>query len=89
MVVVVVAAAVVVYGASFCLQCFDAVGWVAGKASCKKTAWWGAGIVICLRQGANLYMAEQLTISCSRMVPKRFTFLVPAHPGSPGQRAIK
>ena len=36
-----------------CLQCFDAVGRVAGRASgVKKTEWWGAGMVICLKQGA-------------------------------------
>ena len=32
-----------------CLQCFDAVGWVAGRVSgLQKTEWWGAGVVICL-----------------------------------------
>ena len=32
-----------------CLQCFDAVGWVAeGHKACKKTEWWGTGMVICL-----------------------------------------
>jgi len=30
-----------------CLQCFEAVGWVAGRASClQKTEWWDAGMVI-------------------------------------------
>jgi len=30
-------------------QCFDAVGWVQeGHPACKKTEWWGAGVVICL-----------------------------------------
>jgi len=34
-----------------CLQCFDAVGWAAGRASSLyKTEWWGAGMVICLEQ---------------------------------------
>jgi len=34
---------------------FDAVGWAAGTASgCKKTEWWGAGMVICLERGADL-----------------------------------
>jgi len=29
------------------LQCFDAVGWAAGRASgLQKTEWWGAGAVI-------------------------------------------
>jgi len=31
------------------LQCFDAVGWAAGRAfGLSKTEWWGAGMVICL-----------------------------------------
>ena len=32
-----------------CLQCFDTVGWAAGK-----TERWGAGMVICLERGADL-----------------------------------
>jgi len=37
-------------------QCFDAVGWAAGRASgLKKTEWWGAGMVICLEQGADCH----------------------------------
>jgi len=32
-----------------CLQCFDAVGWVAGRAlACKKTEWSGTGAVVCV-----------------------------------------
>ena len=46
-------------------------------------------MVICLERGADLHMAQlmplPLTVSC-RLV---FTVLVPAHAGSPGQRAIK
>jgi len=53
-----------------CLQCFDAVGWAAGRASgLLKTEWWHAGVVMCLGQGADLHMAQlmtlPLTISCS------------------------
>jgi len=33
-----------------------------------KTEWWGAGVVICLEQGADLHMAQlvplPLTVSC-------------------------
>ena len=77
-----------------CLQCFDAVGWAAGRASgLEKTEWWGAGVVICLEQGADLHMAQlmplPLTVSCFSKIQIGFTFLVPAHPGSPGQRAVK
>ena len=53
----------------------------------------GAGVVICLERGADLHMAQQiplpLTVSCSSIIQIGFTFLVPAHPGSPGQRAVK
>jgi len=34
---------------TICLQCFDAVGWAAGRASgLYKTERWGAGMVTCL-----------------------------------------
>jgi len=74
-----------------CLQCFDAVGWVAGKApSLKKTEWWGAGMVICLERGADLHMAQlmplPLTVSCFSKIQIGFTFLVAADPGSPGKK---
>jgi len=69
------------------------VGRQEGHPACKKTEWWGAGVVICLEQGADLHMAQRmplpLTISCFSKVQFGFTFLVPAHPGSPGQRAVK
>jgi len=66
-----------------------------GHAACKKTEWWGAGVVICLERGADLHMAQlmplPLTVSCSSKIQIGFTFLVyiPAHLGSPGQRAVK
>ena len=51
--------------------------------------WWGAGMVICLERGANLHMAQliplPLTVSCFSKTQIGFTFLVPAHPGSPGK----
>jgi len=50
-------------------------------------------MVICLERGADLYMAQlmplPLTVSCFSKIEIGFTFLVPAHPGSPGQRAVK
>ena len=54
---------------------------------------WGVGVVICLEQGADLHTAQlmplPLTVSCFSKIQIGFTFLVPAHPGSPGQRAVK
>ena len=50
-------------------------------------------MVICLERGADLHMAQRmplaLTVSFFSKIQIGFTFLVPAHPGSPGQRAVK
>jgi len=50
-------------------------------------------VVICLEQGAYLHMAQlmplPLTVSCFSKIQIGFTFLVPVHPGSPVQRAVK
>ena len=49
-------------------------------------AWWGAGVVICLDQGADLHMAQlmplPLTVSCFSEIQIDFTFL--SGTGSPG-----
>ena len=34
-------------------------------------------------------MPLPLTVSCSSKIQIGFTFLVPAHPGSPGKEAVK
>jgi len=53
----------------------------------------GAGVVICLEQGADLHMAQlmplPLTVSCFSKIQIGFPFLVAADLGSPGKRAIK
>jgi len=50
-------------------------------------------VVICLEWGAHLHLAQlmplPLTVSCFSKIQIGFIFLVQAHPGSPGQRAIK
>jgi len=48
-------------------------------------------MVICLERGADLHMAElmPLTVSCFSKIQFGFAFLVPAHPGSPGKKAVK
>jgi len=50
-------------------------------------------VVISLEQGANLHMAQLmpllLTVSCFSKIQIDFTFLVLAHLGSPGKRAVK
>jgi len=58
-----------------------------------KTERWSADVVICLERGADLHVAQvmplPLTVSCFSKIHIGFTFLVPAHPGSRGQRAVK
>ena len=50
-------------------------------------------MVICLERGADLHMAQlmplPLTVSCFSKIQIGFAFLVQAHLGSPGKRAVK
>jgi len=50
-------------------------------------------MVICLERGADLHMAQlmplPLSVSCFSKIQSGFTFLVPAHLGSPEQRTVK
>ena len=54
--------------------------------------WWGAGMAVCLERSADLHVIQlmplPLTVSCFSKIQIRFTYLVPAQPGSPGKRAI-
>jgi len=65
------------------------VGRQEGHPACKKTEWWGTGMVICLQRGADLHMAQlmplPITVSCSSKIQIGFTFLEPAYPGCPGR----
>jgi len=49
-------------------------------------------VVVCLEQGADLHMVQlmslPLTVSCFSKIQIGFTFLVPAHPGSPGKEPL-
>ena len=55
------------------------VGRQEGHPACKKTEWWGAGVVVCLKQGTNLRMAQlmplPLTVSCFSKIQIGFMFL--------------
>jgi len=59
------------------------VGQQEGHPACKKTEWWGAGMVICLERGADLHIAQlmplPLTVSCLIGLPfwYRLTRVVP------------
>jgi len=69
------------------------VGRQEGHPACKKLECWSTGMVVCLERDADLHMAHlmplPLTVSCFSKIQIGFTFLVPAHPGSPGKRAVK
>jgi len=41
------------------------VGWQEGHPACKKTEWWGAGMVICLQRDADLHMAQLMPLALS------------------------
>ena len=62
------------------------VGRQEGHPACKKLS----GEV---QRGADLHMAQLMplppTVSCFSKIQIGFTFLVMAHPGSPGKRAVK
>jgi len=63
------------------------VGRQEGHLECKKTEWWGAGVVVCLERGADLHMAQlmplPLTVSCFSRIQiglpfwYRLTWVVP------------
>jgi len=51
-----------------------------------ETGWWDAGMVMCLSQGADLHMAQLIPLPLTlsfQSIQTDFTFLVPAHLGSP------
>jgi len=69
------------------------VGRQEGHPACKKLSGEVLAWLFCLEQGADLHMAQLMplpfTVSCFSKIQIGFTFLVPAHPGSPGKRAVK
>jgi len=68
------------------------VGRQEGHPACKKLS---SGVLAWLSVWNEVltHMAQLMplavTVSCSSKIQTGFTFLVPAHPGSPGQGAIK
>jgi len=68
------------------------VGRQEGHPACKKLVWWAAGVVVYLELGADLHMVQltplPLTVSCFSKIQIGFSFLVPAHPGSPGKTGL-
>jgi len=69
--------------------------WLGGRKGIRseKNEWWGAGVVVCLEWGADLHTAQLMPLPLMSLASAKsrlvFAFLVPAHPGSPRQRAFK
>ena len=67
------------------------VGRQEGHPACKKLS---GGVLAWLSlEGADLHTAQLMplpfTVSCFSKIQTGFTYLIPAHPGSTGQRAVK
>jgi len=67
------------------------VGWQEGHPACKKLS---SGLLAWLSVWSEMQtfiwlMPLPLTVSCFSKIQIGFTFLVPAHLGSPGKRAVK
>ena len=70
--------------------------WLGGRKGIRPIKKQSGGVLAWLswlEQGADLHMAQlmplQLTVCCFSKIQIGFTILVPAHLGSPGQRAVK
>jgi len=68
------------------------VGWKEGHLTCKIIEWWGAGMIVWSEVQICIWpplIPLSLIVSCFSKIQIVFAFLVPADPGSPGQRAVK
>jgi len=66
--------------------------WLGGRKGIRPVKIWVVGCWCGCRSGARCRLAygpADATVSCSSKIQINFTFLVPAYPGSPGQRAVK
>ena len=69
--------------------------WLGGRKGIRPVKNWVVEccMIFCLERDADLHMAQlmplPLTVSCFSKIQTGFTFLVPAHPGSSGKKAVK
>jgi len=50
------------------------VGRQEGRPACKKTVWWGAGMVFCVERGADLHMAQLVPLPVKSRLVLRFWY---------------
>jgi len=60
------------------------VGWQEGHPACKKTKWWGAGMVICLERDADAYGPPDATATHCLLLQKNPDWFYLSGTGSPG-----
>ena len=53
------------------------VGRQEGHPACKKTEWWGAGVVICLERRADLHMAQLMPLPLTALASVKSTLVLP------------
>jgi len=82
----------------FCLQCFDAVSWAAGRhPACKKLsggvlAWlsvWGVVQICVCPSSCHCHSLSLASVNPDWFYHNGSAFLVPAYPGCPGKKAVK
>jgi len=44
------------------------VGQQEGHLACKKTNWWGAGVIICLERGADLHVTQLMPLPLTALL---------------------
>jgi len=52
------------------------VGWQEGHPACK-TEWWGAGMVICLEQGAHVHIAQLMPLPLTSSYSSKSRLVLP------------
>jgi len=60
------------------------VGWQEGHPACKKTEWWGAGMVNCLERSADLHMALLMPLPLTVLLQWNPDWFYLSGTGSPG-----
>jgi len=48
-----------------------------GHLVCKKTEWWGAGMIICLGPGADLHMGQLMPLPLTSSFPSKSRLVLP------------
>jgi len=60
------------------------VGRQVGHLTCKKTEWWGAGVVICLERGADLHVTQLMSLPLNVLLQQNPAWFYLSGTGSPG-----